>query len=139
MDCYSDLYCSGATTDVEPVVSSSVWGAVIRLNGLLFCASWGFLFCLRPLAVPPPTKGWRPTNLKAFRINLSQCVSGQLWRMQEVNDFVAVLVDHEEIVFRGLRVVEATQRRVYHCDSAVGINSVTSLYARVSLSPQEVV
>jgi hypothetical protein len=129
----------GATTDIEPVVGGSVWWAVVCLNGSLFRASWGFFFCLRPFAIPLPSKGRHPTNLKAFRINLSRCVSGQPWRMQEVDDFVAVLVSCEEIVFGGFRAVEATQRRVYHCDSAIGINSVLSLHARVSLSPQEVI
>jgi hypothetical protein len=129
----------GAAADVEPVVGGSEWRAVVSLNGLLFRASWGLLFCLRPFTVPFPAKGRRPTNLKAFRINLSRCVSGQPWCMQEVDDFVAVLVDREKVMFGGLRAVEATQRCVYHCDSSVGINSVTSLNARVSLPPQEVV
>jgi hypothetical protein len=59
--------------------------------------------------------------------------------MQEVNDFVTILVSREEVVFGGFRVVEATQCRVYHCDSSISKNSVMSLDARVSLSPQEVV
>jgi hypothetical protein len=94
---------------------------------------------LRPFAIPLPAEGQHPTNLKAFRINLSRCVSGQPWRMQEVDDLVAVLVDCEEVVFWGFQAAEATQCRVYHCDSSVGINSVTSLNARVSLPLQEVV
>jgi hypothetical protein len=129
----------GATANVEPVVSGSVQQAVICLNGSLFHASWGLLFHLCPLTVLLPPEGWHLTNLKTFRINLSQCVSGQPWCMQEVNDLVAVFIDCKEIMLRGLRAVEATQCRVYHCNSAVGINSVTSLYTRVPLSPQEVV
>jgi hypothetical protein len=129
----------GATTDVEPVVSGSIQQSVVRLNGSLFRASWGFFFCLRPFAIPLPAEGRHPTNLKAFHINLSQCVSGQPWHMQEVDDFVAILINREEVMFRGLRAVEATQRHVYHCDSSVSIDSVTSLNARVSLPPQEVV
>jgi hypothetical protein len=59
--------------------------------------------------------------------------------MQEVDDFVAILVGRKEVVLGGLRAMEATQRRVYHCDSSVSKNAVTSLHARVFLSPQEVV
>jgi hypothetical protein len=59
--------------------------------------------------------------------------------MQEVNNFVAILINHKEVMFGGLRMTEATQCCVYHCDSAISINSVTSLYTRVSLPPQEVV
>jgi hypothetical protein len=128
----------GATTDIKPVVGGPIWRAVICLNGSLFHASWGFFLCLHPFAIPLPSEGWCPTNLKAFRINLSRCISGQPWRMQEVDDFVAILISREEIIFGGFRAAEATQRHVYHCDSAVGINSVPSLHARVSLSPQEV-
>jgi hypothetical protein len=112
---------------------------VVYLNGLLLRASWGFFICLYPFAVPPPPKGQRPTNLKAFRINLSWCVSGQLWHMQEVNDLVAILVDGEEVVLRSLRALEATQRCVYHCDLSIGENPIPLLNARVFLSPQKVI
>jgi hypothetical protein len=120
----------GATTNVKSVVGGSIQRAIVHLNGSLFRASCGVLFRLGPFALPLPAEGRRPTNLKAFHINLSQCVSGQPWRMQEVDDFIPIFVDREEVMFGGLRAMEATQRCVYHCDPSVGKNPVTSLDAR---------
>jgi hypothetical protein len=59
--------------------------------------------------------------------------------MQEVNDFVPIFIDGEEAVLRGFRVLQAAKHCINHGDSAVSINSVPSLDARVFLSPQEVV
>jgi hypothetical protein len=129
----------GAATDVEPVVGGSVWWAVICLNGSLFRANCDLVFCLRPFVLPLPPEGWRPTNLRAFRVNLSWCVSGQPWRMQEVDDPVTILIGREEVVLGGLGTMEAAQCRIDHRDSSVGKNLVTSLHTRVFLSPQKVV